>query len=189
MRFGTIVADPPWGYARSSANELNRGFADGKYATMTVDELASLNVAGVAAETSVLLLWTTPAFSAIGADRELCEAWGFRPVTYTYWVKTTKDGTRPSFGVGYWFRGAVEPVLLGSRGRAFRTNERGAFMSPPLGHSRKPGEVHELAERHFPAPRLEMFARGPRRGWTCVGDEWTGRDVRDDLKRLVRRSR
>jgi N6-adenosine-specific RNA methylase IME4 len=40
------------------------------------------------------------------------------------------------------------------------------------GHSVKPAIFAELIERWFPGlPKIEMFARKPREGWTTWGDE------------------
>jgi N6-adenosine-specific RNA methylase IME4 len=190
VKFGTIIADPPWSYNRVSGNKKLRGFVSqsgmDKYATMPMEQLIKLPVSDVADKNCVLLLWTTPAFSAEGKDRELFSAWGFRPTTYTYWIKKTKTG-KLWYGVGHWFRGVVEPVLVGPRigGLAVRTAERGAFQSVPDGHSKKPYNLHEIAERYFPEPRLELFARRQRAGWTCVGNEVTGRDIVEDLTILA----
>ena len=38
-------------------------------------------------------------------------------------------------------------------------------------HSRKPDEIFEIIESCSPWPRLEMFARGRRRGWTTLGNQ------------------
>jgi N6-adenosine-specific RNA methylase IME4 len=38
-------------------------------------------------------------------------------------------------------------------------------------HSRKPEAFYELIERCSPGPRLELFARYRRDGWTQWGDE------------------
>lgn len=191
MKFGTLIADPPWPYGKARHSKAEGG-ASGyvsqadkvQYETMSMQDLKALPVESVSAENSVLLLWTTPAFSATGDATALCEAWGFRPVTHTYWVKTTNDGGNFAYGVGYWFRGCVEPVLVGVRGRAYRTNERGAFRSPLRGHSRKPDDLHLLAEEHFPGPRLELFARRRFGAWTTIGGELTGNDIAEDLEIL-----
>ena len=55
-------------------------------------------------------------------------------------------------------------------------------------HSEKPAESHERIERLWPeAHKLELFARQKRPGWTALGDEITGRDIRDDLALLAKR--
>lgn len=38
-------------------------------------------------------------------------------------------------------------------------------------HSRKPDEQYALIEGCSNGPRLEMFARGPRLGWTVWGNQ------------------
>jgi N6-adenosine-specific RNA methylase IME4 len=38
-------------------------------------------------------------------------------------------------------------------------------------HSTKPNEAYVLIESCSPGPRIEMFARGPRDGWTVWGAE------------------
>ena len=38
-------------------------------------------------------------------------------------------------------------------------------------HSRKPAELYPIIEACSPAPRLELFARGIRRGWRQWGDQ------------------
>ena len=40
-------------------------------------------------------------------------------------------------------------------------------------HSRKPDELYEIIEACSPGPRLELFARGERPGWTCWGNQAT----------------
>jgi len=38
-------------------------------------------------------------------------------------------------------------------------------------HSRKPDEIFPIIEGCSPGPRLELFARGSRPGWTCWGEQ------------------
>ena len=38
-------------------------------------------------------------------------------------------------------------------------------------HSRKPDEFYGMIEKCSPGPRLELFARHPRRSWVQWGDE------------------
>jgi N6-adenosine-specific RNA methylase IME4 len=130
----------------------------------------------------------------IPAASRLVSAWGFEWVTLIYWTKTSKSGPRPRtlwnevvykphWGVGYWFRGDVEPVVVAKRKgtSSYRTGERASFLAPAMAHSAKPPFLHELAEKFFPGPYLEVFARRQRPGWTCVGNEIDGRDIREAL--------
>jgi N6-adenosine-specific RNA methylase IME4 len=202
MTFGTIIADPPWEYVtttrtRKSGPSENSdklsGYSDMEYRPLSTDDLCGLDVKSLAAEDSVLLLWTT--FPHIPAALNVIDTWGYKYVTGLGWAKTIKDGSRLSYGVGYWFRGCIELVLVGKRGKSYRTNERGGYLSeeavhvsPPLGHSIKPDFLHEIAEKHFPGPRLEMFGRRSREGWTVIGNGapgYEGEDIRDSLRKLL----
>jgi N6-adenosine-specific RNA methylase IME4 len=46
-----------------------------------------------------------------------------------------------------------------------------AFFAKLGPHSRKPLSLFEWIESYFPGRYLELFARGTRAGWTCVGHE------------------
>lgn len=46
-----------------------------------------------------------------------------------------------------------------------------AFYNKLGPHSRKPLSLFEWVEAYFPGRYLELFARGTREGWTCVGHE------------------
>ncbi len=39
----------------------------------------------------------------------------------------------------------------------------------PAGHSVKPDEAYRMIERLSPEPRVELFGRAPRAGWTVLG--------------------
>ena len=193
MKFGTAIVDPPWPYRvpKVSANgsrSKQTGNSGHVYKPLDIDDLAALPVGDWVAD--IVLLWTTGPMMPAAA--RLIEAWGFEWVTLTYWVKTSPQGYpqesfdgRVSFkrhmGVGYWFRGDVEPVVVGKRKGtpSYRTGRRAAFLRPAMSHSAKPDYLHELAETMFPGPYLELFARRPRPGWTCLGDGIDGRDIRE----------
>ncbi|HXI14803.1 MAG TPA: MT-A70 family methyltransferase, partial [Chloroflexota bacterium] len=44
------------------------------------------------------------------------------------------------------------------------------LLSPNYEHSRKPDNVYEYAEA-LPGPYVELFARRPRAGWACWGNQ------------------
>jgi len=68
-------------------------------------------------------------------------------------------------------RGASEPILICKRGNAKPpTNGFVGLIAPNIRHSRKPDNLHEYAEA-LPGPRLELFARLARPGWTVWGNE------------------
>lgn len=189
--YGVILVDPPWQYDQRSVR-IN-GTTDRHYRTMSTLEIANLPVAGVAADDAILLLWTTWPFLPFALD--IIDAWGFRYVTGLPWVKadefrTSLDGDpqfRPAKGVGFWFRGASEPLLMGKRGTPPRpVSAPDGLLSERNIHSRKPARVYDLAES-LGGPCLEIFARSRRPGWAAIGDAVDGgQDVREALHALQR---
>jgi len=172
--YGTILADPPWplrggkggrqGYSRTMS-------ADVHYPVMTVKQIAGLRVGEVAMPDSHLWLWVPGMYLPQGL--EVMAAWGFRYVTNACWFKT---GGR--VGLGQYLRTKHELCLFGVRGRppyarvgGKRPCVESAFASDRLAHSRKPDEIHRMAELVSPGPRLELFARRRIRGWDAWGNE------------------
>lgn len=202
MRFGTIIADPPWAYVRASSDKRLRGYSSGQYEPLTTADLAALPVSDIAAEDAVLFLWTNGPFLVDGSAQAIARGWGFTPVTLLYWHKVTGDGLYGQVtnggGVGYWFRGNCEPVLVAKNGRAYRWSNmprwtsddaNALFYAPKKNHSVKPDILHERIERsEYPKPYLEIFGRRHRPGWTVIGNELPGEhegeDIRDSIKRL-----
>jgi N6-adenosine-specific RNA methylase IME4 len=46
------------------------------------------------------------------------------------------------------------------------------IQAPRREHSRKPDELYAIIERAYPElPKIELFARHARPGWTAWGDE------------------
>ncbi len=82
-------------------------------------------------------------------------------------------GGRLQVGLGHWYRHTHELVVFATRGRAPapRHDLVTTFMAPRGRHSAKPPRLHELAEAMSPAPRLELFARGNRSGWSSWGQQ------------------
>ncbi len=184
-RFGTVLADPPWDYPPTSKDKRLRGYTDQHYTPLTTDDLCALPVADLATDEAVLLLWTT--FPFVADALRVVEAWGFDYVTGLAWVKANPKTSAVAYGVGYWFRGAVELCLVGKRKKSYRSQYVG-LVHPGLNHSRKPESIHQVAEATYPGPRLELFAREKRDGWTTLGLECPGdgEDVRESIPRLVK---
>lgn len=185
LSYGAIIADPPWDYAPTSRHRKLSGYSEGQYKPITTQDLCNLPVGNLANDDSVLFLWT--AWPFIKDALQVLDAWGFDFVTGLPWVKVDSK-EQLTYGVGYWFRGCTEPILVGKRKRAYRSNLSG-IISQELGHSRKPEHIHELVERGgFPQPYLELFGRQERQGWTVVGDECPstkGEDIRVSVNRLA----
>lgn len=189
-RFDVIMADPPWEYDRPRALVGNGG-RGGKgaasivqadveqhYQTMPLEKIKGLPVARVAANDSLLFLWTTNPFLADGSAADVVRAWGFRPTSVLTWAKVQADGRSPSMKTGHWFRSASEHIIFATRGHVRRPDPFEALPTwlpgPRLAHSVKPEIFHEMAEKTIPnGSYLELFARRGPRGerWAVWGNE------------------
>lgn len=174
-KFGTIVVDPPWAFTFSTrkseaGNNGWRGSTDRHYRNMSMGELRNLPIPDVAADDSVLWLWSVNALLDDACD--LLKHWGFDYKNTLTWAKTAKHGG-PAVGMGFWMRGATEHLLLGVKGKPkpLRRNQPTWFASPPGRHSAKPEAAYDAIETLTPGPYLDVFARRQRDGWTCWGDE------------------
>ena len=134
---------------------------------MPLEKICALPVAGLATPDAALFLWTTaPTFPE---SLRVIETWGFRYVTHLVWVKHTH-------GLGSWVLNQHELLMIGACGD-MRSPPEGArppsvIHAPRREHSRKPDEAYEIIERMYPTlPKIELFARHARPGWTAWGDE------------------
>ncbi|MDE2469199.1 MAG: hypothetical protein KGL35_10780 [Bradyrhizobium sp.] len=174
--YSVILADPPWDHY----GPPDKWAAAGKhYPLMTDDEIARLPVPSLLTQRAVLFLWCTS--STLARAITLLDRWDlhYRGVAFV-WVKTARSGlpigaqgVRPSIT-----KPLTEFVLAGStspRGRPLPLSDeavRQTVFAPRAEHSTKPDEVHASIERMYPAfPKAELFARRPRTGWACWGNE------------------
>lgn len=172
--FGTLLADPPWQFLNRTGKVAPEHRRLSRYGTMTAAEIASLPVADLAAPVAHLYLWVPNALLPRGL--EIMAAWGFTYKANMVWHKVRKDGGSDGRGVGFYFRNVTELLLFGTRGRNARTLAPGRrqvnlIATRKREHSRKPDEIYPIIEACSPAPRLELFARGIRDGWTVWGKE------------------
>ncbi len=167
--FDLIMADPPWSYEMRS----DKGYArapQAHYDCMSIEEIAGLPIAALAADNCLLWLWAVSPM--LPQALTVIAAWGFEDKTGGHWTTTAKNG-RLAFGTGYILRNAGEPVLIATRGAPKTArNVRSVVMAPKREHSRKPDEAFAEAERLMPdARRIELFSRQPRAGWSVWGNE------------------
>jgi len=160
--YDIFYADPPWRYdfseTRTRAIETN-------YPTMTLEDICELKIPN--AENSVLFLWATN--PKLEEALEVIKAWGFTYKTNLAWVKDR-------IGMGYWFRGQHELLLVATKGKIKPPEQSvrrsGVLEAPRREHSQKPDEVYELIESYFPNGKyIELFSRNKREGWTMWGNE------------------
>ncbi len=174
QRYATILADPPWQFQNRTGKVAPEHKRLSRYGTMTLNEIKVLPVSKIAASRSHLYLWVPNALLPEGLA--VMEAWGFRYVSNIVWHKVRKDGGSDGRGVGFYFRNVTELLLFGVRGKDVRTLAPGRsqvniLQTRKREHSRKPDEQYTLIEKCSWGPRLEMFSRGIRPGWTVWGNQ------------------
>lgn len=187
--FRVLVADPPWPFDDKLPGE-GRG-AVKHYGLMTLVDIERLALPPLADDCH-LFLWRVS--SMVEEAYAVARAWGFTPKSELVWRKTTKTGKR-HFGMGRHVRAEHETCIIAVRGRpkVIDRSTRSVFDAPEVDleefdspessvltaeasrvHSRKPLEFYALVERLCPGPRVELFARAARPGWTCLGNEVPG---------------
>ena len=160
--YDLVLADPPWRYEHQQAGNRR---VENHYPTATVEEIEKH--APNCSEDAILFLWaTTP---LLKEALQIMEAWGFQYKTSAVWDKET-------IGMGYWFRGQHELLLVGTKGSPGTTPEphrvSSVFREKRTAHSRKPVCVYEWIEKAFPRlVKLEMYCRSPRKGWAAWGNQ------------------
>jgi len=168
-KFNIIYADPPWRYD----NKGGQGVAENHYPTMKIEDICSLPVADLAADDSVLFLWTT--FPMLAESLQVISAWGFQYKTVGFvWLKQNRVAKTWFFGLGFWTRGNAEICLIATRGKPKRQDKgiHQFIISPIERHSKKPDETRERIVRLMgDLPRVELFARNAPLGWDVWGNE------------------
>ena len=165
-KFRCIVADPPWAQGLSGQYKSRRHRPMAlSYPVMPVEEIMALPIGDLAEPDCHLWLWTTNSFLEAGFS--VLKTWGFKYLAPIHWIK-------PS-GLGNYFVHRSQTILFGYRGRCQFPLKRYApnliEATCPSRHSEKPEEAFALVESISPGPRLELFARRQRPGWTCWGNE------------------
>lgn len=157
-----VLADPPWRYdfAETDSRQI-----ENQYPSATVDEI--IDHRPETEPDCVLLMWATVA--KLKEALEVMDGWGFEYKTHAVWDKE-------KIGMGYWFRGQHELLLVGTKGKVSppepENRVSSVFREARGGHSVKPECVYEWIERAFPNHnKLEMYCRAPREGWAVFGNE------------------
>jgi N6-adenosine-specific RNA methylase IME4 len=177
--FAVIYADPAWSYRGREqfgfAGDVGQstGGAIKQYPTMSVDEIAALDVAEIADPSGALLFLWVPS-PLLPDGMRVIDAWGFDFATIAFiWYK---QATNP----GYYTLSECEICLVAKRGRIPQprgSRKERQFISELRGeHSAKPAEVRARIERMFPTQtKIELFARGRISGWAAWGLETDAR--------------
>jgi len=172
---------------------------------MTVEEICDIPVKNIANDDCILFMWAT--FPKIEEALNVIKAWGFKYKSGGFiWLKINKNKKTPSYGLGRWTRGNIEPCLFATREGSEMCPEdivdvepcllatkgkpkrdcAGVFqliVAPSMGHSAKPPETRDkIVKLMGSLPRVELFAREQADGWDAIGNEIDGRDIREVIK-------
>lgn len=162
-----LLADPPWQYDFATTDSRK---IENQYPTATPEEIGThLREWGPElAENCVLFMWATA--PKLKEALQVMALWGFEYKTHAVWDKER-------MGMGYWFRGQHELLLVGTRGNLSPPDSKRRVSSVfrekrDNKHSKKPTCVYTAIERMFPkVPKFEMYQRDPRDGWLGGGNE------------------
>jgi N6-adenosine-specific RNA methylase IME4 len=237
MKADVILQDPPWFYCSRRAGgetknktkfnggaekhyicpawrverRLKQGWSEKKAheANLTNKELLEVGklIDMATADDSVNFLWRT--CPTVEFACQFMRSCGDIPRTDVFnWLKTTNDGKKFRYGPGWYSGSNLEPVLIGTKGKALGQPACGLMPSvvvdydpdeenpaeifdtqfvksvticPRGKHSEKP-DIHAAIEKLYPGKvYLELFARRERPGWTCLGGDLSGNDILQDL--------
>ena len=179
-KYQVVYADPPWGYKCVSPTASKRpptsqraGGVRYYYNTMATTEISNLPFDAFTHKDSVVFLWAT--VPMLPDAFVVLEAWGFTYKTMLTWHKLRCKG------MGYWFRGHTEHLLLGTKGkvRAFRSLIHNIQEVKVLPHSVKPTLFRDIIEKVTEGlqDKIELFGRERARGWDVWGgDQWKAAD-------------
>jgi N6-adenosine-specific RNA methylase IME4 len=194
-KYNVIYADPPWSYDNKKTGRALNGTganmaANDKYNTMDLEDLCAFPIRTLADKECILFMWSV--VPMMPEAFKVLEAWGFKYKTMLTWRKVMSQG------LGYWFRGQCEHLLVATKGncKAFRQQvcnyfqsefdltEDHAYQSRVGKHSQKPHYFRELISKavqvSFVEPKkLELFARSREgffpdyeyEGWDVYGNQ------------------
>lgn len=194
-KYNVIYADCPWSYDNKKTGRALNGTganmaADDKYNTITLDDLCNMPIKSICEKDCIIFLWAV--VPMMPEAFKVLDAWGFTYKTMLTWRKVMSQG------LGYWFRGQCEHLLVATKGspKAFRQQVCNYFQSEydlmddhvyqhKVGkHSQKPDYFRQLISKavkiSFDEPKkLELFARSRAgffpdieyEGWDVFGNQ------------------
>ena len=163
-KYNIIYADPPWKYSFSKSG--NRKI-ENQYETMKIEDIKNLPIQDISEKDCILYLWATS--PKLIEALEVMKAWGFTYKTHGIWDKEI-------IGMGYWWRGQHELLLVGTKGKMSPPpqdkRESSVYTERRGKHSKKPQHFRDFIKESFPQlPKIELFARQKVEGWDCWGNE------------------
>jgi N6-adenosine-specific RNA methylase IME4 len=163
-KYAVIYADPPWKYEHVKTE--NRAI-ENHYPTMDLQDICNLDIGGLTTEDAVLFMWATS--PKLAEAMQVIDAWGFKYKTSAVWVKD-------KIGMGYYFRGQHELLLVATKGDIPAPPENARVSSVIEAargeHSSKPHVFYSIIEKMYGTlPKIELFCRTPQSGWDVWGNQ------------------
>lgn len=161
-KYQVIYADPPWRYSFSKSDSRK---IENQYPTMDVEDICKMQIPSD--DNAVLYLWGTA--PKLVEALQVMKAWGFTYKSHAIWNKE-------KIGMGYWFRGQHELLLVGVKGKFSppKSEQRiGSVITEKRGiHSKKPDRIRDYIKKWYSDKNcLEIFARNRTKGWDVFGNE------------------
>jgi len=132
---------------------------------MKIEDICKIDVPSD--DNAVLYMWATA--PKLKEGLQVIEAWGFEYKTHAIWDKE-------QMGMGYWFRGQHELLMVGVKGKfsppkaSLRTSS--VIRGNRHKHSSKPNKIRDYLALCYPDfAKLEMFARTKTEDWDVFGNE------------------
>ena len=161
-----IVIDPPWPVRKMDREAFPHQGDTLDYGTMTLDAIRDLPVPALVDQRGAhVYLWVTQ--STLRDGLALFDAWGIRHECLMTWVKPA--GLSP-----FSWQYNAEHVIFGRAGDGLplvTMGQRLTFSAPVTGHSVKPDVFYDRVRLASPGPRLDLFGRQDRDGFTVWGDQ------------------
>lgn len=179
--FDVIYSDAPWSYAEVPYFKKSLA-VQYQYPTLKTPELMSLDVNSLAAKNCWCFMWVVSAQLIQGL--QVMESWGFKYRTIAFaWAKKTKNGKNAKTYGRCCTMQSVEICLVGKKGAPprFAENVEQIIEAVRTTHSTKPTEVYGRIEQIVgpDARKVELFARQSQPGWTSIGNDIDGKDIRE----------
>lgn len=183
MKYQIVLSDPPWQQTKGNLRKCRPN--QGKsldYETLSLSEIKQIHKDVSESLCDIkhnFFVWTIDKY--LHDTESIMKDIGYELHARFIWNKL--NGIAPAFTVRYsheyllWFykKGNILMPDITQRGK-FTT----VFSEQATIHSKKPEYAYSMIESMFPdTQKLELFARSKRAGWTCLGNEIDGTDLRN----------
>lgn len=179
--YQVIVVDPPWDVKKLTHKARPKQIGI-DYSTMSVSEIASLDIGSLADKQCWCFLWTTQKF--LFESKDILNGWGFNHLTTMVWEKTYgRSSGMPLYG----FRWNGEFILVGYKTKPELWPKRPliptVFAAPNIRHSQKPDLFYQMVGV-LGESRIDVFDRHKRDGWDCIGYEIDGKEITEAIRSI-----